>query len=75
VIIFPITMTEKSLTKATEIGTHRETDDQWMTSLLYRRQELSIQLARLDLEIGIVRRALRTRGRLRTKGVSQDRES
>jgi hypothetical protein len=60
--------------RATEIDNHRETDNQWITSLLYRRQELSIQLARLDVEIGIVRRALRARERARAKDVSQDRE-
>jgi hypothetical protein len=61
--------------KPTEIDTYRETDSQWLTGLLDRRQELSIQMARLDVEIGIVRRALRAREAVITKGVSQDRES
>jgi hypothetical protein len=61
--------------KPTEIANYRETDSQWLTGLLDRRQELSIQMARLDDEIGIVRRALRARETVRTKGVSRDRES
>jgi hypothetical protein len=60
--------------KATEIPTYRETSDQWLTGLLDRRQELSIRLAKLDVEIGIVRGALRARETARTKGFSQDRE-
>jgi hypothetical protein len=60
--------------KPTEILTYRETENQWLTSLLDRRQELSIQLAKLDVEIAIVRGTLRSRERGRTKGVSQDRE-
>jgi hypothetical protein len=61
--------------KPTEIPTYRETENQWLTGLLGRKQELSIQLAKLDLEIGIVRGALRSRERARTKCVSQYRES
>jgi hypothetical protein len=53
----------------TETANYRETDDEWITSLLGRRQELSIQLARLDDEIGIVRGALRARETARTKSV------
>jgi hypothetical protein len=45
--------------KATEIPTYCETSAQWLTGLLDRRQELSIRLAKLDVEIGIVRGALR----------------
>jgi hypothetical protein len=61
--------------RPTEITNYRETDDQWLTGLLDRRQELSIQLAKLDVEISIVRGALRARETARTKSVSQDRES
>jgi hypothetical protein len=55
--------------------TYRETESQWLTGLLDRRQELSIQLSRLDVEIGIVRGALRARETVRAKCVSKDRES
>jgi hypothetical protein len=61
--------------KSTEIANYRETDDQWLTSLVERRQELSLQLARLDIEIDVVRRTLRARETARTKGVFKDRES
>jgi hypothetical protein len=71
----PITISEDLLMKSTEIDAHSETDNQWMTSLFYRRQELSIQLARLDVEIGILRRALRAPERFGTKGVLQGLES
>jgi hypothetical protein len=47
--------------KPKETVEYRETDEQWLKGLLDRRQELSIQLARLDVEIGIVRRVLRAR--------------
>jgi hypothetical protein len=63
------------LVKPTEIANYRETDDEWLTGLLDRRQELSIQLAKLDVEIGIVRGALRAREAARAKNVSQDCES
>jgi hypothetical protein len=52
---------ENLLMKPKETVEYRETDEQWLKGLLDRRQELSIQLARLDVEIGIVRRALRAR--------------
>jgi hypothetical protein len=73
-VILPIISSENLLMKPTEILTYRETENQWLTSLLDRRQELSIQLAKLDVEIAIVRGTLRSRERGRTKGVSQDRE-
>jgi hypothetical protein len=61
--------------KPTEIDNYRETDDEWLTGLLGQRQELSIQSARLDVEIGIVRGTLRAREAARTKGVPQYWES
>jgi hypothetical protein len=61
--------------KPTQKDNYRETGTQWLTGLLDRRQELSIQLSRLDVEIGIVRGALRARETVRTKCVSKDRES
>jgi hypothetical protein len=68
--IFPIIWSENSLMEPTETDNHREASDQWLTDLLDRRQELSIQLAKLDVEIEIVRGSPE---RVRTKGVS-DRE-
>jgi hypothetical protein len=38
--------------KPTEMPTYRETENHWLTGLLRQKQELSIQLAKLDLEIG-----------------------
>jgi hypothetical protein len=61
--------------KATEITTYRETENQWLTGLLERKQELSIQSAKLDVEIAVVRGVLRARELARTKDVSKDRES
>jgi hypothetical protein len=60
--------------KLIEIAHYRETGNQWLTDLLGRRDALSIQLAKVDDEIGIVRGALRAHGVAKTKGVSQDRE-
>jgi hypothetical protein len=60
--------------KPSEIANYRETDDEWLTGLLDRRQEPSIQLAKLDVEIGIVQRALRARETVRTKAISEERE-
>jgi hypothetical protein len=66
---------ENLLMKPTEMPTYRETENHWLTGLPRQKQELSIQLAKPDLEIGIVRGALRSRERARTKCVSQHRES
>jgi hypothetical protein len=57
--------------KPNEIANYRETGHQWLSDLLGRREELSIQLAKVDDEIVILRGALRLRGSV---GVSQDRE-
>jgi uncharacterized protein involved in exopolysaccharide biosynthesis len=57
--------------KPNEITNYCETGQQWLADLLGRREELSIQLATLDVEIGIVSEALRSRERVRTKGVSR----
>jgi hypothetical protein len=68
-VILPLILSENLLIEPTEKANYRETDEEWLTSLLDRRLELSIQLARLDDEIGIVRGALRARETARTKGV------
>jgi hypothetical protein len=61
--------------KPTDTPNYGETDDQWLTGLLDRRQELSMQLAKLDVEIYFVRGALRARDAARAKNFSQDCES
>jgi hypothetical protein len=53
--------------KPTQMNNYRETRNQWLTALLDRTQELPIQLARLDVEIGIVREALQAREAARTR--------
>jgi hypothetical protein len=60
--------------KPTAISIYRETENQWLTGLLDREHELTIQLAKLEVEIGVVRGALRARESARTRCVSQDRE-
>jgi hypothetical protein len=60
-VILPLILSENLLIEPTEKANYHKTDEEWLTNLLDRRLELSIQLARLDDEIGIVRGALRAR--------------
>jgi hypothetical protein len=74
-VILPRILNENLLVEPADTANYRETDEQWFASLLDQRQELSIQLARLDVEIEIVRKTLRARETAKTRGVPEDRES
>jgi hypothetical protein len=53
--------------KPTEIAKNRESQEQWLVELLSRRQDLSIQMAKLDVEISVET--------VKAKGVVEGRES
>jgi hypothetical protein len=50
--------------EATDKAKYRESQNQWLIEVLSRRHELSIQMARLDDEISIVRKVLRSYDKL-----------
>jgi len=59
----------------TEIAKYSESQEQWLLELLSRRQDLSIETARLDVEIGVVRGVLRAHEAVNAKGVVEGGES
>jgi hypothetical protein len=63
------------LMKPTEIAKYRESQEQWLLGLLSRRQDLSIQTAKLDVEISVVRGVLRSYKTVNEKGVVEGGES
>jgi hypothetical protein len=63
------------LMNPTEIAKYRESQEQWLLELLSRRQDLSIQTAKLDVEISVVRGVLRAYETVKAKGVAEGDES
>ncbi len=61
--------------KPTEMAKYRESQEQWLVDLLSRRQDLSIQMAKLDVEIGVVRGVLRAYETVKAKDVVEGEES
>jgi hypothetical protein len=46
--------------EAADTAKYRESQNQWLIEVLSRRHELSIQMAKLDDEISMVRKVLRS---------------
>jgi hypothetical protein len=63
------------LMNPTEIAKYNETQEQWLLELLSRRQDLSIQTAKVDVEISVVRGVLRAHEMVKANGVIKGGES
>jgi hypothetical protein len=62
------------LMNPTEIAKYNESQEQWLLELLSRRQDLSIQTAKVDVEISVVRGVLRARETAKANGVVEGGE-
>ena len=63
------------LMNPTEIAKYSESQEQWLLSLLSRRQVLAIEMAKLDVEISFVRGILRACKTVKENGVVEGGES
>jgi len=63
------------LMNPTEIAKYNESQEQWLLELLSRRQDLSIQTAKVDVEISVVRGVLRARETVKANGLVESGES